>query len=52
MPKLDLLLIKTDLDPGLDTLDGGRVWSKTDEANAVIDNGGPVGHPDKESDGA
>lgn len=47
-----MLSIKADLNPGLDTWDWGRIRSKTDEANAVIDNGGPVGHPDKESDGA
>jgi len=52
VPKLDLLLIKSDLNPSLDTLYWGGVWSKTDEANAVIDNGGPVGHPDEERDGA
>ena len=51
MAKLDLLLIKADLNPGLDTWDWGRVWSKTDEANAVIDNGGPVSYPDEEGDG-
>lgn len=51
VPKLDMLSIKADLNPGLDTWDWERVWPKTDEANAAINNGSSVGYSDKERDG-
>ena len=46
-----MLSIKADLKPSLDTWDRGRVWIKADEANAVVNNGGSVGYPDKERNG-
>jgi hypothetical protein len=51
VPNLNTLLIKSNLNPGLDTLDWRRVRSKANEANAMINSRSAVMRTDKESDG-